>query len=250
MSTLAANVDTVLLVLGLDGDYSPRRLERYLVLAWESGARPVVVLNKADVCGDVPGRVLEIQGVATGAPVHAVCALSGEGLDELAPELRPGRTVALLGSSGAGKTTLVNRFLGSDVRPTREVRASDSRGRHTTTTRELIPLDSGALLIDTPGMRELQLWAGGDALDAVFQDVAAAASLCRFRDCRHESEPDCAVRAASEDGTLSAERRRSHAKLQRELRYLETCRGQRARQAEKARWKTIHKQMRNFKPRG
>jgi len=247
---VAANVDTVFLVLGLDGDYNPRRLERYLVLAWESGARPVVVLNKADLCDDVPSRRLETESVAAGAPVHVVCALSGDGLDVLASELQPGRTVALLGSSGAGKSTLVNRLLGSEVRATREVRAADSRGRHTTTARELVVLDSGALLIDTPGMRELQLWAGDSALAAAFDDVARLAEACRFRDCRHETEPGCAVRAASEAGTLSPERLSSHAKLKRELRHLETRRDQQARQAQKAKWKTIHRQMRSFKPRG
>jgi ribosome biogenesis GTPase len=247
---LAANVDTVFLVMALDADYSPRRLERYLVLAWECGARPVVLLNKLDLCASVASRVAEIEGVAAGVPVHAVCALRGDGLAGIAGELLPGRTVALLGSSGAGKSTLVNRLVGADVHPTREVRGEDSKGRHTTTSRELVPLASGALLIDTPGLRELQLWAGEDALHAVFRDVGALASGCRFRDCRHESEPGCAVREAAEAGELSPERLESHAKLQREIRYLERRQDQQARQAEKSRWKTIHKQMRNFKPRG
>jgi ribosome biogenesis GTPase len=247
---LAANVDTALLVMGLDADYSPRRLERYLVLAWESGARPVVLLNKTDLCDDLDSRVREIEGVAADAPVLAVCALTGQGTEVLAAELQPGLTAALLGSSGAGKSTLVNRLLGADVRKTAEVRASDGTGRHTTTSRELIPLPSGALLVDTPGLRELQLWASEDALDAVFEDVSALASRCRFRDCRHEAEPGCAVRQAAEAGALSPDRLESHAKLQRELRYLELRRDQQARQAQKARWKTIHKQMRNFRPRG
>jgi ribosome biogenesis GTPase / thiamine phosphate phosphatase len=246
---VAANVDTVFLVLGLDSDYSPRRLERYMVLARESGARPVALLNKADLCDDLDSRLLEIQGVAAGAPVHAVCGLTGAGLEALAPELTAGRTVALLGSSGAGKSTLVNRLAGSQLQRTREVRASDGKGRHTTTARELVILPSGALLIDTPGMRELQLWAGEEALDAVFQDVSGLASTCRFRDCRHEAEPGCAVREAAAAGRLAPERLESHAKLQRELRHLEARRDQRVRQAEKARWKTIHKRMRSFKPR-
>lgn len=246
---VAANVDTVFLVMGLDADYNPRRLERYLVLSWESGARPVVVLNKADLCEAVESRTREIEELAAGVPVHAVCALRGE-LDALRPELQPGRTVALLGSSGAGKSTIANRFLGREVQATREVRAKDGRGRHTTTARELLAVASGAFLLDTPGLRELQLWAGGDALDAVFEDVAALASSCRFRDCRHETEPGCAVRDAAEAGTLAPDRLASHAKLQREIRHLEVRRDQQAQQAEKSKWKTIHKQLRNFKPRG
>lgn len=247
---MAANVDAVFLVMALDADYSPRRLERYLVLAWESGARPVVLLNKTDLCDDIAARLSEIEGVAAGAPVHTVCALTGNGLEGLASELHPGRTVALLGSSGAGKSTLANRLLGSEVRRTREVRASDGKGRHTTTARELLPLASGAMLIDTPGLRELQLWASEEALDAVFQDVGALAERCRFRDCRHETEPGCAVREAAQAGELSPERLLSHAKLQREIRHLELRRDHQAQQAEKAKWKTIHKQMRYFKPRG
>src|SRR5262249_27748569 len=152
---------------------------------------------------DAASRKREIEGRGAGAPVHVVSALRGDGLGDLASELAPGRTVVLLGSSGAGKSTLVNRLAGSEVRATREVRAADSKGRHTTTARELLPLASGALLVDTPGMRELQLWAGEDAVDAVFEDVTALASGCRFRDCRHEDEPQCAVRAALEAGTLS-----------------------------------------------
>jgi ribosome biogenesis GTPase len=247
---VGANVDTVFLVMGLDADYNPRRLERYLVLSWESGARPVVVLNKTDLCADLASRTREAEEVAAGVEVRAVCALSGEGLDSLQPELQPGRTVALLGSSGAGKSTLANRLLGREVQPTREVRARDGRGRHTTTARELLALDSGALLLDTPGLRELQLWATEDALGAAFEDVAALASRCRFRDCSHETEPGCAVREAAEAGTLPPDRLASHAKLQREIRHLAVRRDQRARQAEKARWKAIHKQLRNFKPRG
>jgi ribosome biogenesis GTPase len=244
---VAANVDVVFLVLGLDGDFSPRRLERYLVLAWESGARPVVVLNKTDMCDDLEGRLQEIAAVACGTDVHAVSALTGAGLEALQPELRPGRTIALLGSSGAGKSTLINRLAGQELRATQPVRERDQRGKHTTTARELVPLESGAWLLDTPGMRELQLWAGEDALDAVFDDVTAVAAQCRFGDCSHRSEPGCAVREALESGSLAPERVRSQEKLKKEIRHLELRQDQGLRLADKARVKTIHRQMRHFK---
>jgi ribosome biogenesis GTPase len=245
---LAANVDTVFLVMGLDGDFNLRRIERALVLAWESGAEPVVLLNKADVCDDVPGRRAEVEAVALGVPVLVVAAKPGEGLDTLAPWLVPGRTVALLGSSGVGKSTLVNRLLGREKQKTREVLAADQRGRHTTSLRELIPLPGGALLLDTPGLRELQLWSEGAGLRAVFEDVHELSSACRFTDCRHETEPGCAVRAAVEDGRLDPSRLASFHKLQAELRALSVREDPLKRRAERNRWKAIYKSLRNGKP--
>jgi ribosome biogenesis GTPase / thiamine phosphate phosphatase len=217
---VAANVDTVFLVGAFRHDLNPRRTERYLTAAWESGAEPVLVLNKADLSPDPAAEAAPLEAVAFGVPVHIVSAVSGEGLDALQSHLAVGRTVALLGSSGVGKSTIVNRLAGDRVMKTRELR-QDGRGRHTTTHRELVPLPGGGLLLDTPGMRELQLWAGEEALDATFDDVVSLFEGCRFSDCSHEHEPGCAVQAALAAGTLSRERYDSWRKLQRELRRLE-----------------------------
>ena len=244
---LAANVDTVFLVMGLDGDFNPRRLERALVLAWQSGASPVVLLNKADVADDLAARRQQIEHVAPGVPVCVVAAKHGQGLEALAPWLLPARTVALLGSSGVGKSTLVNRLLGREKQRTHEVRPGDQRGRHTTTERELIELPSGALLIDTPGLRELQLWSDGSGLEVAFEDVSALAACCRFRDCSHDNEPGCAVRLAVVDGRLSAARLASYLKLSAELKALEVREDPLKRRAERGRWKAIYKSLRQTK---
>jgi ribosome biogenesis GTPase / thiamine phosphate phosphatase len=248
---VAANVDVVMIVGGLDGDYNPRRLERALVLAWDGGARPAIVLNKADLLAPdlLAARVRATEEVAPGVPVLALSAATGEGLDRLEEILGPGRTAALIGSSGVGKSTLVNRLLGADRQRTAEVRAHDSRGRHTTTHRELLRLPGGALLVDTPGLRELQLWAAPDALEGTFADVDALAASCRFVDCAHGGEPGCSVLAADADGTLGPGRLQSYRKLQRELRHLALRQDERGQREEKQRWRAIHKAARKHRPR-
>jgi ribosome biogenesis GTPase len=238
----------VFLMMGLDGDFNPRRLERYLALAWDSGAAPIVLLSKSDLCSEPDARRREIEGL--GAPVHLVSPKTGDGIAALATYLGRGRTVALLGSSGVGKSTLVNRLLGEDRLRTREVRTSDDRGRHTTSARQLLELPGGALVIDTPGMRELQLWDAASGLGAAFSDLEELAHGCRFGDCAHQQEPGCAVRAAVDEGRLAKERFDSYHKLQRELEAL-AIRQDRGREAEQRRkWRSIHKIARRHKPRG
>ena len=217
---VAANVDVALIATALPGDLSARRLERYLTLAWESGATPVVLLTKSDLSSDASAAVAEVSLSAPGAAVVPISALTGDGIADLMAHLVPGRTAVLLGSSGVGKSTLVNRLLGVDRQRTADV-LETGRGRHTTTHRELIRLGNGALLIDTPGMRELQLWNADEGLEASFADVEALAEECRFRDCAHATEPGCAVLAAVENGVLAAERLEHWHRLKRELAYLE-----------------------------
>lgn len=215
---IAANVDKVFLVTGLDGDFNPRRLERYLVVAHESGAQPIIVLNKADLCEDTGLRVREVEAIAKGAPVVSTSAIQNDNLDELRKHLGTGVTAALIGSSGVGKSTIANCLVGGELR-TGEVRWQDDKGRHVTTQRELLLVPSGGLLIDTPGMRELQLWGGDEGIQDAFEDIAELAAQCRFNDCKHEVEPDCAVRAALEDGSLDKARYHSYLKLQKEIAY-------------------------------
>ncbi len=214
---VAANVDTVLLVSALTRDLNLRRLERYLALAWGSGAQPAVILNKADLAADRAGALQVVEAIAGTAPVHALSARTGEGLGALDPYLATGRTLALLGSSGVGKSTITNVLLGEERQLVREVREDDHRGRHTTTGRELFFLPGGALLIDTPGMRSIGLWDGAEGLSAAFDDIERLAEACRFADCTHHVEPGCAVRTAVEAGDLAPERLRSRRKLEREM---------------------------------
>lgn len=244
---LAANVDTVFLVMGLDADFNPRRLERALVLAWESGAAPVVLLNKADLDPEAETRRAEIERLAAGVPVLVTAAKQGQGLPALERWLSPGRTVALLGSSGVGKSTIVNRLLGREKQKTQEVREADRRGRHTTSHRELIALPGGALLLDTPGLREIQLWAEGSGLQTAFLDLQELAAGCRFSDCSHGNEPGCAVRAAVAEGRLDPARLESFLKLQAELRALEVREDPLKRRQELGRWKAVHKSLRKGK---
>jgi ribosome biogenesis GTPase / thiamine phosphate phosphatase len=243
---VAANVDTVFLVAGLDGDFNPRRLERYLILASESGAQPVVILNKADVTADLESFLSESARVASGVPIHGTSTKTGFGFDVLSQYLTPGRTLAFLGSSGVGKSSIINRLLGQELLRTGDVRESDSRGRHTTTHRELVALPGGALVIDTPGMREIQLWNVHEGLTEVFEDIQSLAAACRFRDCRHQAEPGCAVRRAVEDGTLDAARLANYLKLQEEIRATEARMDQRAQHEAKRYGKVMSKALRKI----
>jgi ribosome biogenesis GTPase len=248
LQVLAANVDVALIAASLNAELNLRRIERYLALAYESGAEPVLVLTKADLCGDLDAAVAEVAGVAYGVPVLAVSAATGEGLVALEALLEPGRTAALLGSSGVGKSTLVNALAGAELMATNAIREDDARGRHTTTHRELIRLPSGALILDTPGMRELGLWDAGAGVEQTFADVtaevAALAEACRFRDCAHEAEPGCAVREALADGRLDEGRWRSFQKLKRELAFEARKQDPELREAERKRWIAIHKSAR------
>jgi ribosome biogenesis GTPase len=236
---IAANVDIALLVSALDGDFNPRRVERYLTQCWESGARPVIILNKVDVCEASREKFEAMEKVAMGVSVCAVSAKTGDGFDELEKYLARGQTVVLLGSSGVGKSTIVNRLLGRAIQEVQEVRESDSRGRHTTTAREIFVLPSGALLMDTPGLRELQLWDADEGISQTFADIESLAERCRFGNCRHHGEPGCAVQAAIEAGALDTARLENWRKLQRELEFLHRKIDPDAAQTEKQRIKQL-----------
>ncbi len=236
---IASNVDTLFIVSSLDGDFNIRRLERYAILAWDGGVRPVIVLNKADLCDDPSFALDAIEATGWAIPVHRVCANDASAIEALSPYLAEGQTVALAGSSGVGKSTLTNALLGTHAQDTGGVRVSDDRGRHTTTSRQLFALPGGAALIDTPGMRELQLLSDAASIDDAFDDIGARAAECRFADCAHEAEPGCMVREA-----IDPDRLENYRKLLREAAYLERRNDAGAQAAEKAKWKAIHKAMR------
>lgn len=246
---LAANIDVLFIVSGLDHDYNERRIERYLVIAQQSGARPVILLNKADLAEshgiDLADAMARLQ-LWSSAPVVPLCALAGDGFSGLDGLLAAGETAALIGSSGVGKSTILNRLLGEGRQATGEVRPDDDRGRHTTTTRSMFVMPGGWLLIDMPGLREVQLWASPDQLDGSFDDVRELAAGCRFRDCSHTREPGCAVLAAG----LDQARLGNYQKLQRELDYLDRKTDKRRMSETNARWKAIHKAMRKNQKQG
>jgi ribosome biogenesis GTPase / thiamine phosphate phosphatase len=243
---LVANVDTVVLVAGLDQDFNTRRLERYLTAAWDSGADPLIVLTKLDLCDDL-GKIAEAESVAIGVPVYAVSNVTGEGVEEVRALLRPAKSFVLLGSSGTGKSTLVNRLAGRTVMDTGGLRR-DGRGRHTTRHRQLLVMPGGAIIIDTPGLRELQVWEGD--LDSAFADIAELAVQCKFNDCAHSSEPGCAVREALETGELDPERWGNYVKLQRELRSIEARSSKRLQRELKSRWRARARETRRARRYG
>ena len=238
---MGTNIDKILIVYALDGgrSFSARGLERYLTLAWESGAEPLVVLNKLDLCDDIVPFLSAAEEAAPGAPLFLVSAEEGTGVAELKSALPPGETVVLIGPSGVGKSSLVNALSGEGLQKIGERRESDRRGRHTTTHRELFLLPSGLLLLDSPGLREIQLWGNSETAETVFSEIAALAEECRFRDCTHTAEPGCAVQAALGSGEISADRFESYLELQRELSYLERREDDRAARQEKMKWKKI-----------
>jgi ribosome biogenesis GTPase len=241
---IAANVDVFGVVTSANHDLNPRRLERYLAVIWESGATPVIVLNKVDLVASVAPLLAEIETIAFGVPVAQVSALTGQGLDELRAYLGPGTTLAMVGSSGVGKSSLINRLLGRQAQQVNAIRDDDARGRHTTTRRELLLLPEGGVLVDTPGMRELGLIEDSGGVDATFADVAALTDQCRFADCRHESEPGCAIREALATGAISHDRWESYRKLQREIAAIEARRDPVLAAERRREWKVITKAMR------
>lgn len=245
---VAANIDTIFIVNSLNNDFNISRIERYLILAWESGANPVLILSKADLCSDIDHKIAQIEDIAIGVPIHVISSLQNEGLDQLRPYLQEGQTAALLGSSGVGKSSIVNRLIGETIMNVQAVRAGDDRGRHTTTHRELIALEYGGLIIDTPGMRELGLWDSEAGLQTAFDDIEDLAKLCKFDDCSHGSEPGCAIKEAIKAGTLDRRRYDSYVKLQRELEYLARKENRREQLATKDKWKKISKDSKRKTP--
>ena len=236
---IAANLDTVFVICGMDRDYNLRRIERYITLVYNCGMNPVVLLNKCDLHQCFHDKVEAVEEIAIGVPVHAVSAAGSVGLEVLDPYLEQGKTVALLGSSGVGKTTLVNRLAGRDRYATSAVSDSVGKGVHTTTTRDLIRLPGGGMIIDNPGIREIAFWDDEDGIDRAFADIEELAQACRFADCRHESEPGCGVRAAVESGDLPVKRLESYLKMKRELVYLSERRSKSADRLEKERWQWV-----------
>ncbi|MGA1865853.1 MAG: ribosome small subunit-dependent GTPase A [Thermoplasmatota archaeon] len=242
----AANVDIIFVMMGLDNDFNLRRLERYLVMVSASGSRPVILLNKSDDAKDLPAKLQQVHEVSGEVPVHHISAMNGDGMDVLDRYLRKGVTVALIGSSGVGKSTLMNRLLGEEKMRTGELRKSCGKGSHVTTSRELMVLPEGGILIDNPGIRELQLWGDETTLEEAFKDILGLSRKCRFKDCQHLSEPGCAVKRALEEGEIERSRFDNYIKMRRELRFLALKTDKGARTEEKARWRPLTKDVKHY----
>lgn len=247
---VATNFDYVFIMTSLNYDFNLRRVERYLASAWESDAVPVIVLTKADLCEDYEDYVAQIEEIAFGVSIIPISSVTGKGIENLQEFTTSGKTVVFLGSSGVGKSTLVNAIAGEEVMKTNAIREDDSRGRHTTTHRQLIMLQNGTMVIDTPGMRELGMWNASEGLDSAFTDIEELSTQCRFNDCSHENEPGCAVKSALETGELTAARWQSYLKLKREIRFAEMKENASLRANEKARWKSISKFQKQMKKGG
>ncbi|MGV3666100.1 MAG: ribosome small subunit-dependent GTPase A [Leptospira bouyouniensis] len=244
---IAANIDIVFIITGLDLNYNLRRIERFLSIAWESKALPVILLNKADLCPEAELRKIEVESVAIGVDVYTVSATQNVGIDILKQYIQKGKTIAFLGSSGVGKSTIINSLLGKEQLKVNDVSELGSRGRHTTTYRELFILSNGGMIIDTPGMRELQVWGEDEGLKHVFDDIEKLSLSCRYRNCSHQNEPDCAVQIAISEGTLDPKRLESFLKMKREFEYLQDRQTMKASAIEKANWKRISKLAKSIK---
>ena len=245
---MATNLDTVFVVGSLNREFNARRIERYLTLVYESGARPVVLLNKVDLCPGSSIAATTVEGIALGTPVHLLSALQATGIEAVRQYVGYGQTAAFVGSSGVGKSTIINVLAGRELLRAQAVREEDDRGRHTTTSRQMIFLPQGGIVIDTPGMRELQLWDNADGVARAFDDIAILSHGCKFRDCSHHGEPGCAVEAAILEGLLEPGRLENYRKLEAELRFQERKIDPRAARQQKEEWKKIHKAMRHIKP--
>lgn len=243
---LGANIDYAFIMTALDHDFNPRRLERYLVIAWENGIQPVILLNKADLCDQSETRLHEAEAVAIGAPIHMISAKQMTGLESVRSYCQTGKTVILIGSSGVGKSTLTNALLGKSIQSTQSIREDDSHGRHTTTRKSLFLLPGGGLLLDTPGLREIQLWGDSTGLSSTFADIETLSQDCRFQNCQHDTEPGCAVKDAIEKGKLSQERLDSYHKLQKELQYQASRENYWELEARRKKWKTISKMIKKL----